>query len=280
MTLQRVARTWEALGRDDPFWAVLTEQDRRDGKWEPEAFFATGVAEVKQLAVELERLGLRLGGGRALDFGCGVGRITQALGERFEQVDGVDISAPMLEQARRFNAGGEDCRFTENRRTDLRLFPDGHFDFIYSRIVLQHMPARMARRYLAEFCRVLRPGGVLYFQIPAGWNLSSPVTHELLRHHVTKPRRIYKALRRLVMLDWSRSPEWHKQRRQEMEMHFCPLPEVVRLLERHRLVLSAIQRDDACGEAVLSYNYLAVKSPQSAAKLHSDWAWRKLSWPK
>lgn len=280
MTLHRLARTWEALGRDDPFWAVLTEQEQRGGKWDPEVFFATGVAEMKQLAVELERRGLRLGGARALDFGCGVGRITQALADHFERVDGVDISAPMLEQARRFNARGEVCHFAENRCPDLRLFDDGQFDFVYSRIVLQHMPVQMARRYLEEFCRVLRPGGLLYFQIPAGWNLSSPVIHELLRHHVTKPRRLYKLLRRVVMLDWSRSPEWHKRRRQEMEMHFCPLPQVVRLLERHGLEVSAIQRDDACGESVLSYNYLAVKPKQPAAKLHSDWAWRKLSLPK
>jgi SAM-dependent methyltransferase len=54
-----------------------------------------------------------------------------------------------------------------NQKVDLRIFPDAHFDFIYSNITLQHMPPRYSRRYIAEFLRVLVPGGALLFQVPS-----------------------------------------------------------------------------------------------------------------
>jgi len=39
-------------------------------------------------------------------------------------------------------------------------------DFVYSRLVLQHIHPRYVRQYLAEFVRVLRNDGVLVFQLP------------------------------------------------------------------------------------------------------------------
>jgi len=277
--IRELADAWTILGRYDPLWAVLTEEERRGGKWAPEDFFATGVAEVRQLSEVMTGKGLPWGGARALDFGCGVGRITQALAEHFERVDGVDISAPMLEQARRFNARGDACCFTENQRPDLQLFPSGHFDFIYSRIVLQHMPAPLARGYLREFHRVLRPGGVLFFQIPSGWNPSSVETYEELRHYVTVPRKIYKAVRRVVMFDWRRPPVPPKPR-PPGKMYFTPVPRVVRLLERLEMEMVAINRDDACGESIRSYNYLAFKPAHPPARVHSRWAWRRITRPR
>ena len=65
-----------------------------------EEFFATGEAEFAHVSRVAETLGRPGRRGRALDFGCGVGRLTRALGERFESAIGVDISAGMVEQAR------------------------------------------------------------------------------------------------------------------------------------------------------------------------------------
>jgi SAM-dependent methyltransferase len=112
-----------------------------------------------------ERLGLPGARRRALDFGCGVGRVTQGLARHFERCDGVDVAASMLERARALNALGERCVFTQNAAPDLALYPDESFDLVYSGYVLQHLPPESARRYLGELVRVLAKGGLLFVQM-------------------------------------------------------------------------------------------------------------------
>jgi SAM-dependent methyltransferase len=50
-----------------------------------------------------------------------------------------------------------------NERPELSRFGDNYFGFIYSNLVLQHMPPRLCRRYLKEMVRVTRPHGILVF---------------------------------------------------------------------------------------------------------------------
>ena len=88
------------------------------------------------------------------------------MASRFEQVVGVDIAPAMLDLARRDNPVAARCEFLLNPRSDLALFGDGEFDLVYSSVVLQHLPPRLIRGYLAEFARVLRPGGSLIVQLP------------------------------------------------------------------------------------------------------------------
>jgi ubiquinone/menaquinone biosynthesis C-methylase UbiE len=99
-----------------------------------------------------------------LDFGCGAGRLSLALADHVDSVVGVDISPPMLDTARRLDTDGR-CRFVENDRPDLSVFPDQSFDIVFSSLVLQHMPRELARGYLGELMRVLRPGGALIVQL-------------------------------------------------------------------------------------------------------------------
>jgi ubiquinone/menaquinone biosynthesis C-methylase UbiE len=114
-----------------------------------------------------ERLGAPVARTSALDFGCGVGRVTQALADQFEKVYGVDVSPAMLEHARKFNRKGKRCEYVWNPEPNLRRFPDRSFDLVYSRITLQHIRPRLVRSYLKEFLRVLAPGGLLLFQLPS-----------------------------------------------------------------------------------------------------------------
>jgi len=81
-------------------------------------------------------------------------------------VTGVDISRPMLEQAERLNAADGRCRYVLSDTADLRAFPDASFDLVYSSLVLQHIPPGLTRGYLAEFTRVLRPGGAIMLLVP------------------------------------------------------------------------------------------------------------------
>ncbi|MGZ5380688.1 MAG: class I SAM-dependent methyltransferase, partial [Thermoanaerobaculia bacterium] len=107
MKLGELKKDWDTLGRIDPMWAVLTHEDRRNRGWDEATFFATGRAEIAGVMIDLERLSLPKTRERCLDFGCGVGRLTQALAERFARCDGVDIAPSMLETARRLNRHGD-----------------------------------------------------------------------------------------------------------------------------------------------------------------------------
>ena len=167
MSLAEVRKSWDALGAEDPLWAVLTDDRYRGGRWDEDAFFATGAEEIAGVVRDLDRLGKPARRGRCLDFGCGVGRLTQALAAHFESCDGVDIAASMIAAARRLDRSGGRCAFHVNDAPDLALFPAGTFDFVYSNIVLQHMPPEAAKAYIPEFLRVLAPGGVAMFEIPS-----------------------------------------------------------------------------------------------------------------
>ena len=132
MEIEQLKTHWEAFGRDDPLWAVLTEASRRGGRWDLDEFLATGEREVAAALGELEQLGADPARGRALDFGCGVGRLTQAVAGHFERCDGVDIAASMIAEARRINRRGERVHYHVNDAPDLGLFPSNTFDFVLS----------------------------------------------------------------------------------------------------------------------------------------------------
>ena len=168
MSLKAVKQTYEKLGRDDPLYAVLSEKKFQHNRWDPQAFFATGVKEIDEVLRYLQKVGCQPQFQRALDFGCGVGRLSQALAEHFPSVVGVDIAESMVERAREFNRFGDHVVYVANASDDLRILDSDSFDFVYSNITLQHIPPEHGKNYLREFLRVLRPGGLALFQVPNG----------------------------------------------------------------------------------------------------------------
>ncbi|MGI8870099.1 MAG: class I SAM-dependent methyltransferase [Mycobacteriales bacterium] len=169
MDLAELRKHWDTFGRTDPLFAVLSDPYKRYGRWDRDEFFADGRTEIEDvLAFVRERAiawGAALRFRRALDFGCGVGRLTQALARHFRRVDGVDIAPSMLSAARRYARLRPRCRFHLNTDGDLRQFRDGTFDFVYTNHVLQHMEPQFATAYIAEFLRVLRPGAFAMFEL-------------------------------------------------------------------------------------------------------------------
>lgn len=163
VSFEEVRRDWVRLGEHDPLWAVYVAADKRGGRWDREQFLATGRADVAASVRRLTELGLGPRWSRVLDFGCGAGRLSQALADHADEVVGVDVSPPMLAVARELDVAGR-CRFVLNETSDLALFGAGEFDLVYSELVLQHLPAPVIDGYLAEFVRVLRPGGVALLQ--------------------------------------------------------------------------------------------------------------------
>ena len=168
MTLERVQRVYETLGKEDPLWAVLTDDRFRGNKWDPSEFFATGQAEIASVMTELAAQHIDVERNAALDFGCGVGRLTQALCEHFESVVGIDISASMVAGAETWNRHADRCHYLVNTTDDIPVLASASLDFIYSSISLQHSPPRCQRNYLREFMRLLKPGAAAVFQVRIG----------------------------------------------------------------------------------------------------------------
>ncbi len=165
--LAKVRAEWELLGRADPLWAVVSAPGHRGNRWNVQEFFATGVERIGKIAARLEEQDFAFRGDTALDFGCGVGRLTQALADRYSSVVGVDISSAMVHWADIHNAKGSRVTYVVNTRPDLSQFPSGSFALVFSDIALQHVPPRLALGYIREFFRIVRSDGRVVFQLPS-----------------------------------------------------------------------------------------------------------------
>jgi SAM-dependent methyltransferase len=124
---------------------------------------ATGASELEGL---FGRLGADPRGGLCVEIGCGPGRMTGALAERFDRVLAIDVSPAMLDRARAaVSAPNVEFRAVSGDRLD--GVDDGIADALVCYLVLQHLPsAGVIRSYLAEFARVLAPSGEAFVQVP------------------------------------------------------------------------------------------------------------------
>lgn len=248
MEFKQTQEHWDALGRDDAMWAVLTDPGRKGG-WTREEFLATGREEIAETLALLDRVGIQVPRRAALDFGCGAGRLTVALSEHFERAVGVDIASSMLAQARR-NAEGRPCEFVLEADGSLGSLSDVAFDLVYTARVLQHMAPEHADRYLGEFLRVLAPGGVLVFQRP-----SMPSRTVLGLGMRLAPVSVTNALRRVV----TRSAR-------TMEMHGTSGADIRRVIEAAGGRIVHRERDGKAGPHWVSWTYVVRKGDAGPAR--------------
>jgi ubiquinone/menaquinone biosynthesis C-methylase UbiE len=162
--LSKYANEWKKNAEADAFWVILTDSRYYGKKWDIKEFFATGEEEIGRIFRFMERQSIKPPSGSFLDFGCGVGRASKALRERFQYGYGIDISPKMIDLAR---THAENVEFIVNQTNSLNQFSDNSIDFIYSHIVLQHIPAEYQEKYIDEFLRILKPGGLSVFQVLA-----------------------------------------------------------------------------------------------------------------
>jgi 2-polyprenyl-3-methyl-5-hydroxy-6-metoxy-1,4-benzoquinol methylase len=189
MTLDQIRRDWESIADNDALWGILSAENKRGGKWSLDEFFKTGINEINNLVeIKIKELEIVLNWNNALDFGCGVGRLTQAMATYFKHCYGVDISSKMIELANKYNKYGEKCTYIVNNSDNLKIFSSDFFDFIYTTITLQHMARTNIKSYLEEFIRTLQPKGILVFQL---------ISHLPLRYRLQPTRRLFSVLKKL-----------------------------------------------------------------------------------
>ena len=130
----------------------------------------------------LRRMGGTLGGGKALEVGCGQGYGTELIVRHFGagHVDATDIDPGMLDLARRrVAARGLPATVLEASADDLP-FDAAAYDAVFDFGILHHVvPWRVA---VSEVARVLRPGGRFYFEEVTAHALARPSYRHFLEH--------------------------------------------------------------------------------------------------
>jgi SAM-dependent methyltransferase len=161
--VDKASAQWERFGRSDPYYGVFSvEEFRRDNldAAARERFFASGEEHVARVLDSINRhVDPGFVPSTVLDHGCGVGRLVIPFAARAERVVGVDVSASMLEEARRNCAihGVANAEFVSADRLDA-LGPG--FDLVHSFIVLQHVPPKLGVPIFERLAALVRPGGV------------------------------------------------------------------------------------------------------------------------
>ena len=148
LSRMKMRATWDALASDPD--AYVGDPSR-------------GRAELDGL---FDRLRADPRGGTCVEVGCGPGRMTAALAERFDRVLALDVSPAMLERARA-SVPDERVQFKAVSGERLDGVDDAIADVLVCYLVLQHLPSRhTVLTYLAEFARVLGPRGEAFIQLP------------------------------------------------------------------------------------------------------------------
>ncbi len=157
--LERMRADWNQRAAEDAYYYVAF--GRREQ--ETAEFFSTAGAVLHNFTGELKRV---RGREAALEIGCGPGRLMRPLSDRFEEIHGVDVSDEMVRLARDRLADTPNAYVHLGSGSDLSMFPEDKFDLVYSYAVFQHIPSRdVVFDYLREAWRVLKPGGILRFQV-------------------------------------------------------------------------------------------------------------------
>lgn len=157
--LRDTDRDWRIIGEQDPFFGVLTDPRYHRQNLTDQAradFFGSGETEITTLFDRIRAIFGDFNPKSALDFGCGVGRLTQPLAHRFGDVVGVDVSTGMLAEARKHN---------HTRAIFLDQIPPRPFDWVVSFIVLQHVTPERGYALIGELLKAVAPHGGISLHI-------------------------------------------------------------------------------------------------------------------
>ena len=234
---EQVARTWQGLGEQEPYWSVLTDPRYKVSRIAAthDEFYRSGKGCLSLIEAFFARSGQDIGAVRSvLELGCGVGRESIALAGRFEQVVAVDVSAPHLAIARQA-AARQRCanvQFIQLASLEAAAALPA-CDLLYSVLALQHNPPPVILEILSHAFARVRPGGHALFQVPTF-------------------RQGYRFT-------------WREQLAQRdgggMEMHVVPQAALHALMRRCGLDLLELQEDRATGDPdTISNTFFARRS--------------------
>lgn len=164
-TIQKSKNKWNELAHKNGRYYVLSTEGEGISE---ESFRFAGEKDYNDLIKNDVLLNQKIGDFKdksVLEVGCGLGRVTEFLGNNFKEVVGIDISEKMIEDASVRLKNNHNIRLLVGDGVTYPL-PSDHFDFVFSYIVFQHMPSEeVVKSNLKEVCRVLKPGGIAKIQL-------------------------------------------------------------------------------------------------------------------
>jgi SAM-dependent methyltransferase len=177
--IERMREDWDRWAREDAYYYAAFGRRNQDER----EFFAGAAEVLHTLTREFVRLPeAPAQSRRALEIGCGPGRLMLPMSAHFGEIHGVDISERMVAKAREGLRGAPHAQVHVTPGDGLGMFGDESFDFIYSYLVFQHIPdPAIVLNYLREARRTLKTGGVLCCQLRG----APPLRTEIERHAPT-----------------------------------------------------------------------------------------------
>jgi SAM-dependent methyltransferase len=160
---EQMRADWNQRAREDAHYYVAFGGRNQD----EDGFLATAAQVVTSLEWELKRLPREANrrSWRALEIGCGPGRLLKPMSRHFGEIHGVDVSDEMIALARQRLQSIPHAHAHATNGASLALFADESFDLVYSYAVFQHVPSRdVVLEYMRETQRVLKPGGIFRAQ--------------------------------------------------------------------------------------------------------------------
>jgi 2-polyprenyl-3-methyl-5-hydroxy-6-metoxy-1,4-benzoquinol methylase len=240
--MQGTDKAWELWGRLDPYYGVVTDDKfkRANLNGNREEFFASGEEYVRDLIAKMRNSFGTPPFRRALDFGCGVGRLTIPLANRFSEVVGVDVSESMIAEAQlncsQFNVSNISFVKSDDKLSGL----SGSFDFINSYVVLQHISRPRGMKFIERLLGMLSVGAVAMLHVSLERRLSPKgAAKYFAKHHLPGARLVFNILRgeRLARPSMKMS-EYSLVNVIEL-FGKCGIPDVIVTLENYGDVLSA-----------------------------------------
>ena len=248
--LARIRDQWRSLGPGAFGFRILTipERDRRPEDYED--FVRSGEERLGPVLGWLASRGKQIPGSRALDFGCGPGRFSMVLSDRYDSTLGLDVSEPLVGTARSLCRSGHGLKFAVNQEADLRGLGSASFDLVLCAYVLQHNPPWLSERYIHEFSRILKPGGRLVLQ------MHGATVNSIFR--LVPPAFIYTPVNLWNSHRAGRSGPGLNQR---WDTYWIRPRRIRRLLSGEGMTIEATIRESEPQGRLISYWFRAVKPP-------------------
>ena len=169
-------KAWRKWGREDPYFGVLADPRFAAAQIAAsrEEFFATGDIFISGLLAKIEHHFGPVARGRALDHGCGVGRLSLPLAAAFREVVALDVAPAMLDEARTNAARASVGNIFFRNADDALAAADGSFDFVNSHLVLQHVPVARGLAILDSLIDRVAPGGAFHITLSVRTDRGGP----------------------------------------------------------------------------------------------------------